>query len=88
VGEVHRAAVHQDEIHLGMWNTARFDGVLDRARAIDFDGELAFSLIFREKVVELLVETEERGGALGHLSCPDACRTTPIVRCRSAATMA
>ena len=56
--EIHRLAVHEDELDLGMRNTDCFDGLLDgrSSRALVAKGVLA--PLTREEIVELFVESK------------------------------
>ena len=60
MGEVHRLAVDQQEIHFGVRHAGRLDQILDRGA----DGEPSLywpvAVARRQEVVELRVETECR----------------------------
>src|SRR5204862_8200202 len=89
VREIDGLPVDEDEVDLGVRNATGFDRVFHGARTVDFHGKLALAPFGGQKIVQLLVKAKKRGRSSGmvHLSCRYACRTTPIVACRRAATM-
>src|SRR6266700_1692321 len=62
VREIHRAAVYEDQIHLGMRHAERFDRILDGGRAGASGLELALVVLGGDEVVELLVEAKPGDG--------------------------
>jgi hypothetical protein len=46
-----------------MRHARRLDRVLDRARAVDLDREIPLAPRLGQEIVQLLVETKDRGGA-------------------------
>ena len=65
IGEVHRLAIDQDQLDLGMRNAQRLDRVLDRGGACAAVLDVALAQCRRKEIVQLLVEAEPRDGAFG-----------------------
>src|SRR5438128_963639 len=62
VGKIHRTAIDEDQLHLGMRHAERFDRILDGGRASALGIELALVVLGGEEVVELLVEAKPSDG--------------------------
>src|SRR5207248_8542152 len=62
VGKIHRTAIDEDQLHLGMRHAERFDRILDGGRAGASRLELALVVLGGEEVVELLVEAKPGDG--------------------------